>query len=388
MAIRICLVMLVIFCPLAIDLYLPAFPTIITELHTNDNALQLSIGLFMLSVGLGQLVFGPLSDTFGRKKIALIGIAIYGIAAMFCALASNIEMLLAGRLMQGLGAAATFVSTFSIVRDQYDANKSAQVLSYLNGFVCFIPALAPVIGAWLTLRFSWQANFSFLVLISILGFILIATALKSDTPVTRPNLSISFNRFSPMLKSAQFMFNALLCLLAMAAILAYVSKAPIYMMEKLALNEKTFTMWFSSNAVISITTCFLAPQIIKFSSRLALTIGLLLLIISGVWLLLLPDNHSVIEFMLPIFISSAGFALTLGSAAGGALAPFKNEAGAASALVGLMQMSGAGLLVSIGQFLNLTAPVAIGVHLLLVLPFLILLLSKSKYLLHPVTSHV
>ncbi len=386
MAIRICLICLVIFCPLAIDLYLPAFPIMTSQLATSKEQVQFSISLFMICVGLGQLFFGPMSDQYGRKRIALIGIALYFIGAIGCSLALNIEQLLIARVVQGFGAAATFVSTFAIVRDQFSANKSAQVLSYLNGFVCFIPALAPVLGAWLTLEFSWRSNFIFLSLFSLLGAVIITTLLPANKAAKSSKVSLSLSNFTPMLRNQQFVFNGLLCLLSMSAILAFVTKAPHYLMNELKLSETEFTIWFSVNAAISIVASFSAPILIKRSSRKALTSGLALMVLSGIMLLLLKHINTVSAFMLPIFIASIGFSLALGAAAGSALSPFKQQAGAASALIGLLQMSGAGLFVTLGQLIPLDVTTVVALHLLIVIPFFIILLSNHKRQVHPATS--
>ena len=185
-----------------------------------------------------------------------------------------------------------------------------------------------------------------------------------------------------MLKNSNFMFNSSICLLAMAGILAFITSAPAWLMKEQGLTMETFTIWFSINASISIFASFIAPIFIKHSTKKALTFGILLLMLGGLGLILLSSIKQAWAFMVPIFVTSVGFAFTLGSAAGKALEPFSKQAGTASALIGLMQMSGAGLLVTLTQMLNLTAPINVAFHMILLLPMLILLISDHKQKLH------
>lgn len=378
------LVLLVIFCPLAIDIYLPAFVNIATSLNVSNNDVQLTISLFMVSVGIGQLILGPLSDKYGRKPIALFGIVTYIITSLFVYLATNFDMLLLARILQGIGASATFVSCFAIVRDSFNANKSAQMITYLNGIVCFIPALAPILGSWLTTHFGWRMNFLFLTGFSLISLIIFLTTYKETKPKNshyQGNI-LDFRRFTPMLLNPNFMFNSTVCLLAMAGILAFVTSAPAWLMKEQGLTMENFTLWFSVNASISILACFIAPILIKRSTKKALILGIMLLVLGGLLLISLSSIKQAWAFMLPIFITSIGFAFTLGSAAGKALEPFSKQAGTASALIGLMQMSGAGLLVTITQMLNLSASLYVAFHMMLLLPMLILLITNSKQILH------
>ena len=125
------LALLVIFCPMAIDIYLPAFPTIAEQFAVSEQQVQQSVAIFMLTVGLGQLIAGPLADKFGRKPVAVIGISLYAGSALLAYYAPSFYILLLARALQGLGACATFVVAFAIVRDKYGAQRSGQILSLI-----------------------------------------------------------------------------------------------------------------------------------------------------------------------------------------------------------------------------------------------------------------
>lgn len=151
------LAMLVLFSPLAIDIYLPALPQISETFHVEHALAQDTITWFLFAMGVGQLFAGPLADKLGRRTVALGGISIYAVSACLAWAAQSIDMMLMARLLQGLGACATSVAAFATVRDLFGPEKSGKMISYLNGAICFIPALAPILGSWLTQEFGWRS---------------------------------------------------------------------------------------------------------------------------------------------------------------------------------------------------------------------------------------
>ncbi|WP_429181219.1 multidrug effflux MFS transporter [Aeromonas salmonicida] len=374
------LVLLVLFSPLAIDIYLPAIPQMAEQLGAEVTLMQGTITWFLFSMGLGQLLVGPLADRYGRKPIALGGVLLYGLSALAAGFAASLGELMLARVLQGFGACATSVAAFSVVRDSYGPKKSGQMISYLNGAICFIPALAPLLGGWLTAKAGWSANFWFMA-----GYAaIVGSWLLWRMPETRPGETsssgplISWSRYSPVLRSPSFLFNACLCMLAMAVILAYVTAAPVQLMVKLGLDMSGFSYWFTANAALNILACFLAPRFIaRVGPRRTLRIGLLVITLSAMALTLVQHIDHPLAMMGPVFFSSIGFAMVLGAAAGMALAPFGHCAGTAAALLGLFQMSGSGALVGITGWLMPNPLNQLALHMWLLLPPLLLLLTRQ-----------
>lgn len=374
------LVLLVLFSPLAIDIYLPAIPQMAEQLGAEVTLMQGTITWFLFSMGLGQLLVGPLADRYGRKPIALGGVLLYGLSALGAGFAASLGELMLARVLQGLGACATSVAAFSVVRDSYGPKKSGQMISYLNGAICFIPALAPLLGGWLTAKAGWSANFWFMA-----GYaVVVGSWLLWRMPETRPEETrsggplISWSRYSPVLRSPSFLFNATLCMLAMAVILAYVTAAPVQLMVRLGLDMSGFSYWFAANAALNILACFLAPRFIaKLGPRRTLRIGLLVLLLSAISLSLSMHIDHPLAMMGPVFLSSIGFAMILGSAAGMALAPFGHCAGTAAALLGLFQMSGSGALVGFIGALMHDPLNQLALHMWLLLPPLLVLMTRQ-----------
>lgn len=373
------MILLVLFSPIAIDIYLPAMPVMANEFNVPMVAIKDTISWFLISLGLGQLFAGPLADRYGRRPVALVGIVLYFLSATLAYFATNFDALLMARFLQGFGACATSVAAFATVRDCFNGQRAGQMISYLNGAICFIPALAPLLGSWLTAELGWRANFSFMLIYAVVAFILIQCFLKETRPRATNVVGgiFSLERYYSILKNPIFLFHASLCLLAMAVILAYVTSAPRWLIDELGLNMAQFSFWFGLNAALNIIASMTAPRVINMIGiKKTLNIGLMVLVFAGTLMALFSPIKSTWAFMFPVFFSSFGFAWILGSAAGKALEPFGDKAGTAAALLGLFQMSGAGALVSITQHFGLLEPQHLVLHLLLVLPSLLLLRSS------------
>ncbi|TMX30929.1 multidrug effflux MFS transporter [Vibrio sp. Hep-1b-8] len=372
------LTLLVLFSPLAIDIYLPALPLISSTFHVEHALAQDTITWFLFAMGVGQLFAGPLADKLGRRTVALGGVSIYAVSALLAWSAQNIEWMLVSRLLQGLGACATSVAAFATVRDIFGPQKSGKMISYLNGAICFIPALAPILGSWLTQQFGWRSNFSFMAGFAAVVLVMLWIGLKETNPQISKEPVFKLNRYLDVVRSPSFLFHATLCMLAMAVILGYVTSAPVVLMENLGLSMNEFTMWFGINAAINIVACMSAPKFMdRFGTHMALTVGIVTLAIAGVVVMLLQGQATAMAFMLPIFMSSIGFAWILGAAAGKALAPFGDKAGTAAALLGLFQMSGSGLVVGTVQRLGMEPQIMIATLMLIVTPALAILWSRT-----------
>jgi DHA1 family bicyclomycin/chloramphenicol resistance-like MFS transporter len=362
---------MVVFSPLAIDIFLPALPIMALDLSVSLTQMQWSISAFILSMGFGQLISGPLADRYGRKPVAVVGIVIYSLSTVLTIFANSIELHLISRLAQGFGACAIVVAAFSCVRDRYDAIQSGVMYSYLNGAICCIPALAPILGDVLTVHFGWRSTFVFIAIYAVIAGTVIAFTLKETRPENTvcEHKLISLKRYIPIIKHPVFLFNSILVMLAMAIIISYVSSSPAWLMVTLGLDQKSFVFWFSINAVLNIAACLLAPKmLLKWGARTTTGVGMLSLIVAGITMVALLGWVHPLGFMLPVMLSSVGFSLLMGTCSGQALAPFGEKAGTASALLGFMQMSGAAVIVFLLQMLPLNEAEQLGLIMLTIVP--------------------
>ncbi|WP_163935393.1 multidrug effflux MFS transporter [Paraferrimonas sp. SM1919] len=387
------LMLLVLFSPLAIDIYLPSMPAMAADFAASDAAIQLTIVIFLFAMGLGQILIGPLADKFGRRPVALAGISLYAVAALIDAFSQTYEQLLIGRVLQGFAACATSIVAFSAVRDSVSAKEGGTYYSYLNGAICVVPALAPTLGGLLAIQWGWRASFVFMALFAVVIFSVIFgkfAETKAPDEKAKSQKLYAWARYQPVLSNSNFLFYALSCMAAMAAILCYVSYAPMYLIGELGISELTFTALFGFNAIINIAACFIAPIIVKrignvdsvrWSMLLFMGAGILQLISVKLW------PASGLAFMLPMLLLCCGFALLLGPATAMALAPFAERAGTASAMLGCIQMSLAAVMVAVIQQTSLAPEQAVAFACIAPsLVFLGLMASKKLNVWHKDTT--
>jgi MFS transporter, DHA1 family, multidrug resistance protein len=362
------LMSMVVLSPLAIDIYLPAMPTMAVDYAVSNSEIQSTLVLFLFAMGVGQILIGPLADRFGRRPIALFGIVLYGASSLLAAASVDFYWLQIARVLQGLAACSTSIVVFSAVRDCYSAKESMSMYSYLNGAICVIPALAPTFGGLLALEFGWRSTFLFMALYAVLVLLFVGYRFPETRPLNTDSKGSLYRwaRYKPVLANVHFMFYALVCMAAMASILAYVSYSPVWLIGGLGISELMFSGLFGLNAFVNVAACFAAPLLVgKLGNRSSVILALSLMlsaavIEAGLQLMFTFEGMlGALAFMLPMMLLCIGFALLLGPATTMALAGFGERAGTATAMLGFIQMSGAALLTGLIQLTSIPAPFAV-----------------------------
>ncbi|OED42067.1 hypothetical protein ACH42_12595 [Endozoicomonas sp. (ex Bugula neritina AB1)] len=372
---------LVLLSPLAIDVYLPAIPEMTQALNTTDGSMQFSISLFMMFMGAGQLVAGPLSDRYGRCLSAATGVVIYLAGAILAFYATSIEMLYVSRALQGLGAASCSVTAFAWARENFPVSEARQWIGYLSGVIAIIPTLAPMLGGLLTAQWGWEANFVFMGGISALLLVGVFLTMQSRRPAgneqkSQPSMLTSFVE---ILSNRQFLIYSLSGALTMAAILSYVTYAPSIAMTEGGLDEYDFALLFGLIGLLQLAGGMIAPRIVaKFNADMAIFIGVGLSIFSAILLVLL-DGSNPLFFFAAVPFGCMGFCMIFGSAAGKAMEPFSHCAGSAAALDGFFRMAGGGVIATLIKLpeMNVFHTTALSFSLLLI-PAAIIALWKTK----------
>ncbi|MTC61717.1 Bcr/CflA family efflux MFS transporter [Providencia rustigianii] len=342
------LLLLVLLGPLGIDLYLPTIPKIAEDLKSSESVIQSTIGLFILILGIGQLISGPLVDRYGRKPVAIIGLVVYLIGAIVAAFSTTAGMFIASRLLQGAAVCCTSVVAFSCVRDRMNGTDAARAFGFLNGTLNIIPALAPLLGGLLAEAWGWRAPFWFLALYAVVIFILIIMFLPETRPASLQQIKkLQFKNYFRILTSEHFFIFSLVNAGAMGMALTYVSLAPSVLMGDAQLSPLEFSIVFGVNGFWIMLASYFANYCIRKMGRPAcLSIGSVMMalgcagLLLGLTLLSPQTQTHWLVYMLPVACACTGLAFMMGTATSYALEPFGNEAGAASALVGFVQMAG------------------------------------------------
>ncbi|WP_193014164.1 MULTISPECIES: multidrug effflux MFS transporter [Gammaproteobacteria] len=350
------LLVMVLLGPLGIDLYLPTIPAIAQDLGSSESLIQSTIALFILVLGVGQLISGPLVDKYGRKPIAIVGILIYILGSIIATISTDSTLFIISRLLQASAVCCTSVVAFTCVRDCFNGNDAARVFGFLNGTLNIIPALAPLLGGLLAEYWGWRAPFSFLIFYSILVLILITRFLPETKPESTTQLQQSLGKtYLEILCSKRFLTFALVNAGTMGMALTYVSFSPIVLMNDAGLSPLIFSIVFGVNGFWIMFVSFYANRIIHRVGRPICLIlggglmglGCISLLLSLLFIPAETQSHWLI-YMLPVASACAGLAFIMGPATSYALEPYSHTAGIASALVGFIQMAG-------GATLGLTA---------------------------------
>lgn len=332
------------FGPLAIDFYLPSFPALARQFATDVEHVQLSLAAYFVGIALGQLFYGPLADRFGRRVPLLVGVTLFAVASLACALAPSLEWLIGARFVQALGGCAGMVITRAVVRDLCDPLASAKVFSQLVLVMGLAPILAPLGGGLLLNTLGWPWIFHSLALFA--GLCLLAVLLW--LPETRPQhlqpapLSGAFGQYRSLLGNASFMGYSLAGGVAMAGMFAYIAGSPFIFIELYGVPAEHYGWLFGSNAAGFVIMAQVNARLVRVGGpALWLRRMVLVYLASGLCLLALAawQPASLWPLMIPLFICVASLGCVLPNATACAMAGQGQHAGSASGLLGSLQFT-------------------------------------------------
>jgi DHA1 family bicyclomycin/chloramphenicol resistance-like MFS transporter len=238
--------------PFAIDMYLPALPTIASDLHASVAATQMTLMSFFIAFGGCQIVYGPISDAVGRKPPLYFGLALFTIGSIGCGLSPSIEWLIAFRFIQGVGAASVMVIPRAIIRDLHTGVEATRLMSLCMLVLSVSPILAPLTGSALIVPFGWRAVFVAVTIVAILGFLLTAFFLR-ETHLAKDRVKVSaknlLSGFGRLLRHARFLGLTFIGGLGMASFFTFLASSSFIYIEHYGLTPTEFSVAFSLNAI-------------------------------------------------------------------------------------------------------------------------------------------
>lgn len=379
------LAVLVSMGPLSTDMYLPSLPWIARDLNASDADTQLTLSIFLIGFAGGQIIYGPISDRFGRKPVLLTGLGLFIFATALCATTQSIEFLIGARFCQALGACAAVVIARAIVRDLFAAERAARIMSFMGALMGAVPAVAPVLGGVLQAAFGWRSSFIAVVVIGVAIVIAVVVLLpetnrfRGQTPRTFGGL---FASFGILLRHSDYRRYVLSTGFCFGGLFAFISGSSFLFQGYYGFSALQFGFVFAVAVLGYIAGTLLGARVTtRRGIDRTLSLGAWILIIGGLGMLALVqlEPPRFWHVLAPMTVYMAGVGLTLPQAMAGALTPFPERAGAASSLLGFCQMGFAALVgILVGQTLE-HGPLALGVAIagLSLLNFIVILIKKK-----------
>lgn len=328
--------------PLSIDLYLPSFPQMEKDLRAPGGSIEFSLATFFIGLTLGQLVYGPLSDRFGRKPLLYVGFALYTLASIGCTFADNVTSLCVWRFVQAMGGCAGIVIPNAIVRDRMGARDAARVFSLLMLVMGLAPILAPIVGGWLLEAFGWRSNFAVLIGFGILCLAAIALGLDESHDTTHEpplRLGTVAGNYAMLLRNRSYLGFVFSGGLVQAGMFAYIAGSPFVLINLHGVSPQHYGWFFGANAFGLIASSQLNAWMLKRQApttllRRALWIPLLSGL--GMTVLAFAGWISLTWFALGFFLFVASVGWVGPNANASAMATHGQMAGTAAAFNGAM----------------------------------------------------
>ena len=330
--------------PLSTDLYLPSLPSIASGFQSTTAAAQTTLSAFLFGFALGQIFHGPLSDRLGRKPVLLAGMVLFIIASFACAYAPTMDLLIAGRFLQALGASGPIVLGRAIVRDLYEGPRAGRELSRMGTVMGIVPALAPIVGGVIETHYGWRFSFTAMLIFGVLLGIVVIFGLPETLrgKTTEPlSLRSILTDYIQLLKNPRYRFYVSLSALSYGGLFAFISGSSFVLQKHYGLDAMLFGISFGLVVLGYISGTLLAARlVVKIGIDRTIGYGTAALATGGTVMLLAFFLGPVSPFAIlaPMMIYTLGVGLVMPQSMAGAMSPFPDRAGAASSMLGLMQM--------------------------------------------------
>ncbi|MGE5546653.1 MAG: multidrug effflux MFS transporter [Solirubrobacterales bacterium] len=346
LTLKVLLTALVAFGPISTDLYLASLPDMARYFATDVATTQLTLSAFLVGFALAMPIYGPLSDRFGRRPVILAGVVIYLAASLFCTLAPSIEALIAGRFLQALGACSGPVVGRAVVRDLFPRDQAAKVLSYMASAMALAPFAAPILGGWFHALFGWRSNFVLLAVFGV-GLAVGAWRILHETNTHKDPAALDpltmLGNYGTLVRDPAVLAAVFTVALGFGGMFTFISGSSFVLIDVLGLKPEHFGFGFAVVIAGYIAGAFSAG---RWTARIGLermiawgTLGCAAAGLTGT-ALAWAGVQTLPAVLLPMSLYFFSCGLALPNATAAAIGPHPRMAGAASALVGCMQMAG------------------------------------------------
>jgi len=360
--------------PIAIDLYLPAFPNMADALGSTESRIQLTLTSMMIGMGLGQAVLGPLSDRFGRRKPLLIGMAVFTLTSLLCTVATNADLLIAMRFVQGLSGAAGVVVARAVIRDHFAGDDMTRFTAKMMFVTMLAPMLGPIVGAQLIRFGPWQLVFLFMAVLSALSTFLVWKFLPESLPA-KERRTMGGREFAASLgtlvRDARFIAPTLVVIMNFSMLFTYVSTFSFVSQEELGASAGFYSLLFAVGTLALLAGNQANMLMIDRSTpEQRMIVGMAISLVGVAWLVAVQVVDAANLWTVPvgIVLMMLGCGVVFPNAGAAAMSSQPPQiAGTASAFMGSLQMGAGGAmpaLATIGGVTLASMTMGIGVYAL------------------------
>ncbi|MBX3525199.1 MAG: multidrug effflux MFS transporter [Rhodoblastus sp.] len=332
--------------PLSLSLYTPALPTLVTAFGTTPAAVKFSLTVYFLGFCLAQLLCGPLSDAFGRRPVALAFFLIYFLGSIVDLLAPTIEILQVGRALQGVGAAAGIATSRALVRDLFVGQTSARIMNRIGLFVGLVPAVSPAIGGTLLTVAHWRSifllMFAYAIVVVVMVWIFLPETNSAQDRAHAHPFRIVGN-YGTLIRDRRFMGPATLMAFVLGGVYTLPSLMPFVLIDKLGLSPLQYAaIVLVQTGALLVGNLFVGRLLRRVNARELVPVGIVIIVVAGAGFaaVRLFSAPYIAAFAIPSAIWSFGLPFVTPGTMTSALSHFPRIAGAASSLIGFMQMGG------------------------------------------------
>jgi DHA1 family bicyclomycin/chloramphenicol resistance-like MFS transporter len=343
------LALLTAFGPISTDMYVPSMPEIGRYFTADASRVQLTLSGYLGGFAVGQIVYGPMADRLGRKPVLLLALALFCVASLACAVAPNIEILIAARALQAFGAAGVVTLPRAIVRDLHSGERAANELSRVGAIMSLAPVIAPLIGGVVQVWFGWRVNFLVITATGIVATAFVWFALpetlqrRSSEPMS---LAVVWTRYRMLLSDRLFRAHLGVAACSFAGLFAWISGSAFVLQGHYGLSAFQFAVVYAVACLGSLVGGMIsAPVVMRLGLTRTIGAGSAILAAGGIAMAtaLAMGAPPVEALALTMFVYHTGMMLAMPAAIAGAVTPYPEVAGAACSLVGFAQQVAAAL---------------------------------------------
>lgn len=355
--------------PISVDLYLPAMPEMGRDLAASNVMIQLTITTFMIGLAVGQAVIGPVSDTFGRRRPLLVGLAIYTISSLVCVIAPSVLTLTAARFVQGVSGSAGIVVSLAIVRDLYAGREAARYLALVRTLAGVGPLAAPVIGAQVLRLTDWRGVFVVQVVAGLLLMIAVAQGLRETHPAELRHpakIRVALSSLGTVGRDANFLSYALPAALMTGAAFSYISGSSFVLQNGYGLTPQEFSLVFSLNVVSMVLAGLASAMLVRaVGPKRLFAFGLTILVFGPLLLfvIVLGTNLGVAGFVFALSVCLIGFGFGNPNAQALAMDSHPRSAGAAAGLFGILGFTMGAIAAPLAGATNASSGIGLGIQM-------------------------